>query len=590
MDALTPDREPAPRGGGPIVELVRPHRRQVLTFGIVSFSGALLEAVFLVIVSAVALALVGGQTSIGPVAGLTLELGPALAVGTGVLVLRLGLSAWSVRLSATLTADVTASQRRRLSHAYLRASWEAQHDAPAGRLQSLLTTFVHQAAMAVTTLTHAIVALLSLIAFLGTGLFVDAAATGVVLIALAVVGTILTPLRRSITRQSQTLDRAHLDFANAISELGSLGMEMQTFGVRDQFIDRIDELTEETTQVQRRVQTLTDVMAPFYMSLAYGAALAGLAGLALLELGRLEAVGAVMLLMLRSLSYGQVLATSAGSLQSQVPAIIRLRETIDRYTGDPANDGSAIPDRVAPLVAEKVTYAYTPDQPALSELDLQIDPGEVIGVIGPSGAGKSTLAQLLLGLRDPGRGSLEVDGVRLRDVSRSWWSRRVAFVAQDANLITGTVAENIRFFRAGISDEELRDSAARANVLEDIEALPDGLDTHLGERGTRLSGGQRQRLSIARALAGRPELLILDEPTSALDGRSEGLIRDTLGALRGEVTVVIIAHRLSTLDICDRIVVIEHGRITALGRPAELSRSSDYYRTAMAGAGIRQSP
>ncbi|MGA8047116.1 MAG: ABC transporter ATP-binding protein, partial [Dermatophilaceae bacterium] len=234
---------------------MRPYRRQVGTFGVISFSGALLEALFLVIVSAVALALIAGESSIGPAAAVTLQLGPALAVGAGVLVLRLGLSIWSVAVSARLTADVTASQRKQLSHAYLRASWGAQHDAPAGRLQSLLTTFVQQAAFAINTLTGAIVALLSLIAFLGTGLLVDAAATGAVLVALAVVGTILMPLRRRIHRQAQTLERANLDFANAVSELGSLGMEMQTFGVQDQFIDRIDELTDETTQVQRRVQT-----------------------------------------------------------------------------------------------------------------------------------------------------------------------------------------------------------------------------------------------------------------------------------------------------------------------------------------------
>ncbi|MGA8047601.1 MAG: ABC transporter ATP-binding protein, partial [Dermatophilaceae bacterium] len=336
--------------------------------------------------------------------------------------------------------------------------------------------------------------------------------------------------------------------------------------------------------------TLTDIMAPFYITLAYAAVLAGVAGLALLELGRVEAVGAVMLLMLRSLTYGQILATAAGSLQSQAPAIARLRETIDQYAGAPASNGSAIPEQVAPLVAKQVTFSYTPEQPALSDLSLQINPGEVIGVIGPSGAGKSTLAQLLLGLREPGKGSLEVAGVRLQNINRGWWSRRVAFVAQDANLITGTVAENIRFFRGEVGDEALRNSAARANVLRDIEALPDGFRSHLGERGTKLSGGQRQRLSIARALAGGPELLILDEPTSALDGRSEGLIRDTLGALRGDVTVVIIAHRMSTLNICDRIMVIEHGRMTALGTPEELSRSSDFYRSAMAEAGIRQSP
>src|SRR5690606_15488108 len=235
----------------------------------------LLEAYFLVAVSAVALALVAGEEVIGPVAGYTLQIAAALTIGAIALLGRLGLSILGVRVSAHLTADVTAAQRRELSHAYLRASWEAQHDAPTGRLQSLLTTFVQYAANAITTLANAIVALLSLIAFLGTGLFVDAAATGAVLIALAVVGAVLIPLRRRIKQRSRTLQRANLDFANAVSELGSLGMEMQTFGVQNRFVERIDRLTEETTQTQRRVQSLTGILAPVYMSLAYAAVLAG---------------------------------------------------------------------------------------------------------------------------------------------------------------------------------------------------------------------------------------------------------------------------------------------------------------------------
>ena len=164
----------------------------------------------------------------------------------------------------------------------------------------------------------------------------------------------------------------------------------------------------------------------------------------------------------------------------------------------------------------------------------------------------------------------------------------MAFVAQDANLFTGTVAENIRFFRERLSDDVLRDAARQANVLADIEALPNGFDTHLGERGSQLSGGQRQRLSIARALAGKPDLLILDEPTSALDGQSEALIRDSLAALHGQLSVVIIAHRMSTLDICDRIMVIESGRMTALDEPSALRTDSDFYRNALAVAGISQ--
>ena len=567
-------------------DLVSPHRARVALLATVSFVGALLEAFFLVIITGVAMALVAGDATVGPVLGRSISIGSALVLGLVVLIVRLGLSIVGVRTSARLTADVTSEQRQILSHAYLEASWSVQQSEPAGRLQELLTSFVQRVNQTMATLTQAITALLSLIAFMGTGLVVDAASTVAVLVALALVGAVLTPLRRRIRRRSELSAHAGLEFANAVSEFGSLGLEMQAFGVQARFAQRIDELTQETAETQRKVQTLTGSLAPVYMTLAYAAVLAGVAILTVVGSDSLAVIGAVMLLMLRSLSYGQQLAAATGQMAANAPFLESIRATVERYRAFSANSGAAIPAGVAPLEARDVEFAYVAERPALWDATFQLTGGEVVGVIGPSGAGKSTLAQLLLGLREPTAGSVRVGGVDLREVDRSWWSSHVAFVAQDALLFTGTVAENIRFFRDGIDDDALRRSAAQANVLTDIEALPQGFDTHLGERGSQLSGGQRQRLSIARALVGNPQLLVLDEPTSALDGRSEALIRDTLARLRGEVTVVIIAHRMSTLDICDRIMVIEGGRMTAFDTPASLHANSDFYQSAMAMAGI----
>jgi len=161
-------------------------------------------------------------------------------------------------------------------------------------------------------------------------------------------------------------------------------------------------------------------------------------------------IGAVMLLMLRSLSYGQQLAAATGQIAANAPFLQSIRATVERYRAFSANSGAAIPTAVTPLEACDVEFAYVAERPALLNATFQLDGGEVVGVIGPSGAGKSTLAQLLLGLREPSTGSVRAGGVDLREVDRSWWSSHVAFVAQDALLFTGTVAENIRFFRDGI--------------------------------------------------------------------------------------------------------------------------------------------
>jgi ATP-binding cassette subfamily B protein len=557
--------ERPPRGSSALRDLVAEYKGQMALLATVSFIGALLEALFLVILTGVAMAMVSGESSVGPYLGRSLSINVALLVAAAVLLVRLAVNLSGVRTSAGLTADVTKDQRRLLSHAYLTTSWATQSGEPAGRLQELLTSFVARVSNAVATLTNAITAALSLTAFVVTGLVVDAASTAAVLVALALVGAVLRPLRQRIRRRAGASAQANLEFANAVSELGSLGLEMQTFGVQSPFAARIDDLTDRTTVTQRRVQILNGALPLIYMSLAYAAVLVGVGVLALVGFDDLAVIGAVILLMLRSLSYGQQLAAAWGSLATAAPFLDQVRETVARYRMSPADGGQAIPDGVTPLEAENVEFSYAADRAALTGVTFSVSQGEVLGVIGPSGAGKSTLAQLLLGLRAPTTGTMSVDGSDLRDVDRSWWSRRVAFVAQDALLITGTVADNIRFFRDDIDAAALRRAALQANVLSDIEALPDGFDTHLGERGSQLSGGQRQRLSIARALVGQPEFLVLDEPTSALDGQSEALIRATLADLRGRITVVIIAHRMSTLDICDRIVVIENGRMTSCG-------------------------
>ena len=575
-----------PGGWSVLWGLARNYRSRMVLLGVASFVGAMLEAGFLVLLTTTVLALAAGRDTVGPLLGQSISATTALLIAAAAVVLRLLLSLATVRISAALGAFVRTEQRLRVAKAYLRADWGVQQGEAAGRLQELLTSFVGRINAAMTSLTQAITASLSLVAFLSAGVVVDPVATVAVLGALAVLGLGLTPVRLRIRSAAAQLTTTDMAFATTIAELGSLGQEMQTFGVRDRFESRLSDVVEATTEQMRRVQVLSGTLSPVYTFLAYAAVIAGVAVLQVLGFGNLAAIGSIMLLMLRSLSYGQQLLAVSGAIAAALPSLERVDETVDRYVKRRADEGGERPASATPVVFDGVTFGYAADRPALADVRLTIDPGEMLGVIGPSGAGKSTLAQLVLGLRSPTDGVVTAGGVDLRQVDRAWWTHRVAFVPQDAVLFTGTVAENIRFFREGLDDTALMRAAEQANVLADIERLPLGFDTHLGERGSQLSGGQRQRLSIARALVGEPELLVLDEPTSALDGLSEALIRETLAGLHGRVTVVIIAHRMSTLDLCDRIAVIEHGRLTALGSPDALRSDSAFYRNALAVAGI----
>jgi len=562
------------------------HRWRIAVLAITSFAGAMLEAGFLVLLTGALLALAGGNDQVGPVLGFTIAVQHALAVAAVAVVLRLALNLSVVQSSAGLSAVVRSEQRRRMAHAYLGSAWEVQAVEPAGRLQELVTSFVGRANAAVAAFAQGVTAALSLLAFLTAALFIEPMATLVVLGSLATLGALLAPLRSRIRRAARSSADADLEFASSISELGSLGREMQVFGVRRRFVERIDDLIDVAVEGQRSVQVLNGALSPVYTFFAYMAVIAGVGGLSLLGIGDLAAVGSVMLLMLRSLTYGQQLSSVLGAVASALPSLQELETTARRYEAVPADSGVRIPSSATPLTAHDAAFSYVEDRPALAGLNLTVERGQMLGVIGPSGAGKTTLAQLILGLRPPQSGFIRAAGVDLRDIDRAWWTSRVALVPQDPLLFTGTVAENIRFFRDDIPPSALAVAARQANVQKDIEALPHGFDTHLGERGSQLSGGQRQRLSIARALVGSPELIVLDEPTSALDGASEALIRQTLADLHGSVTVVIIAHRMSTLDLCDEILVVEEGRVTAQGPPRTLRETSEFYRHALAVAGM----
>lgn len=222
---------------------------------------------------------------------------------------------------------------------------------------------------------------------------------------------------------------------------------------------------------------------------------------------------------------------------------------------------------------------------ALEDLSLHIAPGEHVALVGASGAGKTSIANLVLGLYAPTSGEIFIDGTSQRELDMQWLRRQTAVVLQESILLSGTVADNLRFARPEASDAELIEAARLAHADGFIRDLPDGYATRVGERGATLSGGQRQRLAIARALLRNPSLLILDEPTSALDYESERAIQHALAHLTEERTVITIAHRLSTIRTADRILVMEHGRVIDEGSFKELSVRPGPFRHLLRGEG-----
>jgi subfamily B ATP-binding cassette protein HlyB/CyaB len=263
----------------------------------------------------------------------------------------------------------------------------------------------------------------------------------------------------------------------------------------------------------------------------------------------------------------------------------QVRISIDRLgdilntTPEPGQGGQAtLPPIRGDVAVDAVTFRYRVDgQPVLREVSLSIPAGQVLGIVGSSGSGKSTLAKLIQRLYVPEAGRVLVDGVDLAMVDPAWLRRQIGVVLQENVLFNRTARENIALGDPGMSMERVIAAAQLAGAHEFILQLPEGYETVIGERGASLSGGQRQRVAIARALVGNPRILIFDEATSALDYESEAAIQANMRSITHGRTVILIAHRLSTLRDADRIVVIERGQLIEDGAHASLLQRGGRY-------------
>jgi ATP-binding cassette, subfamily B, bacterial len=540
------------------------------------------EAAILAILAQVAASLVSGTERVhidhGPVDFHT-GLGTLLLVAFCLALFRLALQAPLSILPARIAASVQSQLRQNLFGAFTRASWDVQSGDREGHLQETMTSQVIQATGGALQATTLMTALFTFIVLMLSALALNARAAGVVLGAAALLFGLLRPLNTLGARRARSLSNAQMEYAGGVGEAIRLTEETHVFGVAAAQRERIGELVGTAQDLFFRTQLIARLIPNLYQSLMYLLLIGLLAGLHAAGGGHAASLGAVVLLLLRAGTNGQQMQGAYQALRQSLPFVERLQATELRYTQSRLASGERPLAKIQTLAFERVCFGYRADRPVLSDIDFQVNAGEVVGIIGPSGAGKSTLVQILLQLRSPGSGRYLVNGVPAREFAPEDWHSRVAYVPQEPRLVHASVADNIRYFRA-LDDHALERAAQLARIDGDIMTWPNGYQTIVGPRADAVSGGQQQRICLARALAARPQVLVLDEPTSALDPHSETLIQESLTALKSGLTMFIVAHRMSTLDICDRVMVILDGRLAAFDTLDLMRTQNSYYRSA----------
>jgi ATP-binding cassette subfamily B protein len=568
--------------------LIGDRRGLVVLLAVCSILSGLTETATLALVAQLAASVVGGAhkgthnhaLSLFSVHG---SPGTLIPIAFGFCALRLLFQIPLSILPSRIAAQVMARLRTELFDAFSRASWTVQSQGREGSLQEIMTNQVGQAIGGVAGTTGLLTSTLQFAVLMIGALLLNFVAALVVGAMTVVLFALLRPLRARGGRYAQALSRAQVRYAGGIAESNRLAEETHVFGAGAVQRERLGQAIGEARHWFFRSQVLGRLVANVYQSLIYVLLVGGIAVLYLIGGAQAGSLGGVVLVLLRAGMSGQLIQGFYQSLIQSLPFVERAQETLTDFRASVEEDEGQPLTSIDTVAFEAVSFAYRSQTPVLSDINFSVRGGEAIGIVGPSGAGKSTLVQLLLRLRRPVGGRYLINGEPAESFAREDWYRQVSYVPQEPRLLHASVADNIRFFR-DLDDAKVERAARMARIHDDIVGWSDGYETIVGPRADAVSGGQQQRICLARALAAEPDVLVLDEPTSALDPESEAFISASLMAIRSQLTLFIVAHRMSTLEMCDRVMVIVDGRMAGFDTKPVLQRDNPYYRHASSAA------
>ena len=495
-----------------------------------------------------------------------------------------------LRLLSWAATRVTHDLRTHLFDRFLNSDELFLEQGSQGRQAKAIDGAAHRAGQAVISLCLLLANICTVLVILTLLALISWRMTIVVVLALAISGLVVRLFISHSMSVSQRFEKTQsLLSDSAISVLGSLRM-VRIFGQESNESKKFSDVSDAVRADQFTLETVRRSMAPLVDGIAAPLLIAGLVVATYANVSAAILLP-FLLLVFRMQRYARELDVNRVRIAADAGAIFEVDGLLNEDIEPARSSGADYKGLQDALMFADVSFTHLREssaQPSLHKINLSIARGESLGIVGGSGAGKSTLINLLCGIHQPTEGEIYIDGVPLSTLDLSQWRATLGFAGQDADLRPGTIFENIAYGEPDASDERVHHAARQANAHVFISALPNGYQTTVGVRGMQLSGGERQRIALARALLRRPEILILDEATNAVDNLTEALIHEAITELAGSTTLIVIAHRLSSIRDADRVIVMSRGEIIEEGRPDELMASNGAFSELSLAEGTRK--
>ena len=484
----------------------------------------------------------------------------------------------SKQIGVRMAADYEKNSRSDLFKAMTESFWPYLAKQKAGYLDQILTTDVSRGSALLVHLGGSALIVTNLVVYSLLALNISFVIAFLAFVTGGVFLFALRPLFYKNVVASKEAAQKHKDLAHYTNEIISGMKAIKSAGLENHILKRSLEYFSSMKALYLRVGFLKNISAVILQPISAFFVLGIFAFFYKTNTLHFASFAVIIYAINRVFSNIQAAESEMHILSSSAPHVMSILAYKEEAVFNKEIDKGTEPFKFnKSLEFKNVSFSYDGSLKTLSDISFSISCASLTGIIGPSGSGKTTLVDLLLRLYEPQKGSILIDGEDVAGISLRYWRNNIVYVPQDAFLMNDTIKENIKFYNEGLNDADIIKASQLANIYYFIESLPKKFDTIIGERGIRLSGGERQRIVLARALAKRPQILILDEATSSLDSESESLIQEAVEKLKRHMTIIVIAHRLSTVVNSDKLIVLEMGRILETGTPEEMLQDKESY-------------